>query len=249
VSLRYSLLAAAVIVWSAAAQEPPTATVKGTLHDGDKPIIRGYLIELNSMATHQSLERIEVAADGEFRAPRIPHGEYVLRVTNYHGETVAQQYITVNGSPVPFDIRLPEVPASPTGGTVSVRQLLSPPNKKAMNASVTAQHFSESGRFGEAAAEYEKAVRISPDYAVAHSNLGVQYLRLGRFADAATEIRRSLEIAGPNAHDLINLGYALYQLGEFAESAASVEAALKLQQDVPNARQILQAARQQLNRR
>ena len=246
--LRTCLLAAAVIAWSAAAQDPPTANVKGMLHDDQNPIVQGYLIELNSMATHQSIERIEVASDGEFRAPRVPHGDYMLRVTNYHGDTVMQQHVTVNGSSIPIEVRLPQRPASPTGGTVSVRQLLNPPQKKALNASLTAQRFSESGHFVEAAAEYEKALKISPDFAVAHSNLGVQYLRLGRFDDASIEIQRALAIAGPNAHDLTNLAYAQFKLGQFVQSAASAEAALKLQPDAPNAAQIRMAALQRLGR-
>ena len=59
-----------------------------------------------------------------------------------------------------------------------------PPAPKAVEAAIAAQHFSQEGRSAEAAGALEKAVPISPDFAVAHSNLAVQYLRMRRFKEA-----------------------------------------------------------------
>jgi tetratricopeptide (TPR) repeat protein len=228
VSIRNCLLAAVVLAVSAPAQEPLTANVKGRLRAGNEPVVHGYLIELNNLATHATIDRIEVAADGEWSARHVPFGDYLVRVTTYHGDTIAQSFVSVNQQIAPVELHLPAPPASPSGGTVSLRELRNPPRRQAVDLSEAAQRFAGSGRFDRAASELEKAVRISPDYAAAHSNLAVQYLRLGKNREAEAEVRLAMEIAGPNVQDLSNLAFAQLSQERFGEAKASAQAALKL---------------------
>src|SRR5215204_1047558 len=93
----YRLLAAALLAVSLQAQDT-LATVKGRLSDGSNSIAGGYVIELTNLTTRASIGRIEVGFGGEFTARHVPFGDYLARVTTYHGDTVAQQFVTVNQS-------------------------------------------------------------------------------------------------------------------------------------------------------
>jgi Flp pilus assembly protein TadD len=139
----------------------------------------------------------------------------------------------------PIELRLPGGPKLPTGGTVSVRQLRNPPRRQALDAAAAAQRFADSGKFDRAAVELEKAVRISPEFAPAHSSLAVQYLRMGRYEAAEVEIRRAIELAGPTVADLSNLAYAQLAMERFPEAMETARAALKLRRNFPAAHFVL----------
>ena len=85
----------------------------------------------------------------------------------------------------------------------------------------------------------EKALRISPEYADAYSNLAVQHMRMRRFAEAVDEVTHAIAIAGPNPLMLSNLAYAQINLGRVEESVATARAALRLDTDYPQAHLIL----------
>lgn len=238
-TIRFGLLAGLLLGVSAYAQEPQTSNLQGRLRAGDDAILHGFVVELDSVATHVPAERADVESGGEFSFRNLPYGEYLLKVTTYDGDTVAQQFISVHDRLTPLEIRLPAAAPVPAGTTVSLAALRHPPARKALEACAAAQRFASSGQYGKAAVELEKAVRLSPDFAPAHTNLGVQYLRIERFEDAQAEIRRALELAGPNPRDLANLAFAQAALQRLPEAAASARAALRLEPDSPSAHYIL----------
>ena len=149
-----------------------------------------------------------------------------MRVTTEMGEVVQESSLNVNQAMLPVEIRLPFQPEPrPPAGGVSVQQLQQhPPATKAYSAFVTAQHFSESRRYDKAAEELEKALKISPDYADAHSNLAAQYTRLNRYEDALAELERAAAIAGPNTRNLANRAFALEKTGTPCGCRASLPA-------------------------
>jgi tetratricopeptide (TPR) repeat protein len=238
-SIRNRLIGAVLLAVSVQAQDILTATVRGTLNTGSESPIHGYFIQLSNLSTRLTIDRIEVASDGGFVARHVPHGDYLVRITTFHGDTVAQQFLTINHSIAPIELRLPGPPKAPTGQTISARELRNPPRRQALDASAAAQRFADSGKFDRAAVELEKAVRISPEFAAAHSNLAVQYLRLARYEAAEVEIRRAIELAGPSAVDLSNLAYSQLAQERFAEAAENARAALKLRKDFAAAHFVL----------
>lgn len=68
--------------------------------------------------------------------------------------------------------------------------------------------------FAEAAACFEESIRISPDFAEAHCNLGVTRQFQGQFADSAASLQHALEIRPdlPAAH--FNLAMTWFLMGE-----------------------------------
>jgi tetratricopeptide (TPR) repeat protein len=238
-SIRNRLFGAVLLVVSAQAQDSLTANIRRTVHTGVDVPVQGYFVQLSNLSTRVTIDRIEVASDGGFYARYVPYGDYVVRVTTFHGDTLTQQFITINQHGAPIELRLPGPARSPTGKTVSVRELRNPPRRQALDAAAAAQRFADSGKFDRAAAELEKAVRISPEFAPAHSGLAVQYLRLARYEAAEAEIRRAMELAGPTAIDLSNLAYAHLAMERFGEAAENARAALKLRRDLPAAHFVL----------
>lgn len=189
-----------------------------------------YGLELYEAHSHQKVSSAEPHADGSFTLRHVPYGDYQLLIVDAAGNTIHQQYITI-GSLTPalsIDISLPHVEKAPAG-PISVTQLLHPPSRKAFQAMKTAQKFSEAGDFEKAAEKLREAVALSPDYAEAHTNLGVQYIRMGRFEDARAELSRALEIGGPNVLVLTDLSAALLGSKKFVDAAGTARRALQLE--------------------
>ena len=111
---------------------------------------------------------------------------------------------------------------------MSVKQLMHPPHKKAVQAFQRASRLSAAGKYDDAITELEKAIRISPDFAAAHTNLAVQYSRMSRFEESIAESTRAIQIGGPDPANLCNLAAAQARLHRFAEAEKSARAALAL---------------------
>ena len=82
----------------------------------------------------------------------------------------------------------------------------------------------------------EKATKLSPDDAEAHSNLGDALKNLGRLDDAVASCRRALEIKPDLAEAHSNLGNALQDLGQFEDAVASYRRALEINPNFAKAR-------------
>jgi Flp pilus assembly protein TadD len=80
-------------------------------------------------------------------------------------------------------------------------------------------------RAGEA---FARAVRILPDYAAAHLNLGVAFFRQGRFEEAEPPLRKALLQDPSLARAWATLGHLRHREGRFAEAAACYRRAVGL---------------------
>jgi tetratricopeptide (TPR) repeat protein len=190
---------------------------------------QGIFVSLEEVINRTEVHRVDVGHEGNFELRGVPTGDYLLRVTNVQGQTLYQQYVTVQEHMRELTVRLPESERRPSApGTVSLMQLSHPPDKKAVQAFTAAVRLSSSGKYGEAAAELEKAIRISPEFAGAYTNLAVQQIRMNRFEDAAASSEHAIQIAGPDPINLCNLAFAQYQLQRYDDAMANARAALRL---------------------
>jgi len=80
----------------------------------------------------------------------------------------------------------------------------------------------------EAQRAYERAIRLDPDHADAHINLGRLLHEQRAPALAEKHYRRALEIDSANALAAFDLGVALEDLGRLAEAIGAYERALEL---------------------
>jgi protein O-mannosyl-transferase len=91
------------------------------------------------------------------------------------------------------------------------------------------------GRMPDAIAEYREALRIYPNYAEAHNNLGAILLQSGSNTQAVMEYRAAVRLDPDYADAHSNLGSALSRIpGRLPDAAAELETAVRL--DPENAR-------------
>ncbi|TAE11595.1 MAG: tetratricopeptide repeat protein [Oscillatoriales cyanobacterium] len=86
----------------------------------------------------------------------------------------------------------------------------------------------QQGNLGGAIECYQRAIAIDPNYAAAHSNLGVVKQQSGRLTEAIAHYRQALEIDPNLAETASNLGSALAEAGENEGAIAQYQRALSL---------------------
>ena len=103
-----------------------------------------------------------------------------------------------------------------------------------------AQNLSHSGRFAEAIAECQEALKIKPDFAAAHNNLGVALLRNKQSGDGALghdgavdeaieHYRKALQINPDFTQAHKNLGIVFFRKGQMDEAIAQFQKTLELE--------------------
>jgi tetratricopeptide (TPR) repeat protein len=215
--------------WSVARPQDLTVPfLRGEVQTGAAPVERST-VELDDPRTHRKVASADVRMDGSFEFRDVPHGSYQLAFTDPRGAVIHETLVSVDGQSAPLIVRIPERPVDrPPAGRVSVTQLLHPPDRKARQATVAAQKRSAAGDYAGAAEDLERAVRISPDYAEAYTNLAAQHIRLRRYEQALGEIARATQLAGPTALALCNAAIAQLALGRESEAVESVRRSLEL---------------------
>ena len=80
----------------------------------------------------------------------------------------------------------------------------------------------------EAIAQHEQALRLKPDYAEAHNNLGVALNQAGRVQEAIPHFEQALRLKTDYADAHYNLGNVLLQAGELEEAIGHYKQVLRL---------------------
>jgi protein O-mannosyl-transferase len=91
------------------------------------------------------------------------------------------------------------------------------------------------GRRAEAIEEYRQALRIAPDYAHAHNNLGSLLMAARQLEDAQAHFERALAIDPSYAEAHNNLGKLLGYEGRTTEAAEHLRRALAIKDSYPEA--------------
>jgi tetratricopeptide (TPR) repeat protein len=88
--------------------------------------------------------------------------------------------------------------------------------------------LAELGRVPEAVAHYEQALRLKPDYGLAHLNLARALVRLDRYPEAVRQYEEALRLKIGGADAEAELSDALMHEGRVEEAVAHCRAALRL---------------------
>jgi tetratricopeptide (TPR) repeat protein len=96
------------------------------------------------------------------------------------------------------------------------------------------------GRQTDAIAEYRAALRIDPDSATVHFNLGNVFQTMGRLEDALAEYQASLRIDPDTAEVHYELAYALARMpGHLAQAIAECREMLRIRPNDEPGRQLM----------
>ena len=91
------------------------------------------------------------------------------------------------------------------------------------------------GKRDEAIAEYQAVLKLKPNYAEAHHDLGVALLEEGKFDEAMAQLREALRIKPDYAEAHYDLGNLLHKRGNVEEAVQAYREALRLKPDYPQA--------------
>lgn len=97
----------------------------------------------------------------------------------------------------------------------------------------------EESRFTESIDEYQEAIRIQPDYALAHNDLGTVYYELGRFAEAEVSFKTAVESDPDLAVAHINLANIFDDLGLYEEGMQEVQIGIDLDPEMAEGHLVL----------
>jgi len=216
----------------ASAQFQPNRTVP-VLHGeiGDFNAAPGeiYRVELVKDGPSSFVARTHVDPTGSFEFRNVPVDSYRVRLLNIQNEAIVERWITLSDGFENLHLDFPKPKGERAGtGTISARALAIKPAKAARKAFGQAEKASVDGNYVKAAELLEQAVRISPDYYQARSNLAVQYLRLNRTAEALEQIHKAIEQGGGDSLIYTNLAYAQLLQDQSEEAAISARLALSM---------------------
>ena len=88
-----------------------------------------------------------------------------------------------------------------------------------------------SSELPEGIEQYEQALRIKPDFAKAHNNLGSALASQGKVSEAIAEFEAALRIERDYAEAHNNLGNVLFKLDKVPEAITEYAAALRIKPD------------------
>ena len=86
----------------------------------------------------------------------------------------------------------------------------------------------KSGKFEEAVKAFKQAIKLKPDYAEAHYNLGDAYAQLQQYKKAIEEYKQAIKLKPDFAMAHNNMGTAHYKLGEHKKAIAAYKEAIRL---------------------
>jgi Flp pilus assembly protein TadD len=87
--------------------------------------------------------------------------------------------------------------------------------------------YTTRGKFGEAVAHFEQALRVQPGSVTARNGLGAGLLGEGRVDDAIRELRETLRVDPAHLNTRWNLSKALVRKGDLTGAAAELDALLR----------------------
>ncbi|MGD1032034.1 MAG: tetratricopeptide repeat protein [Opitutaceae bacterium] len=87
------------------------------------------------------------------------------------------------------------------------------------------------GRMPDAIAHYERALRLKPDYAEAHNNLGIALDAVGRTQEAIAQVEEALRLGLDMEEVHTRLGTFYNKVGRLPEAVSEYEAAVRLKPD------------------
>jgi tetratricopeptide (TPR) repeat protein len=91
--------------------------------------------------------------------------------------------------------------------------------------------LSNEGRWEEAIAEFDKAIDLDPDYAMAYYNRGLTYHKLEKHDQAIADYGKAIELDPGYSEAHYNRGHAFFELDEYGLAIADFDKAISLDPD------------------
>jgi len=181
----------------------------------------------------RAIDRTTASPNGDFRFNRVMVGRYTMAIEGEKFQPVRQRleidvrtFGVVNVFIPLRPLVLSNRPADEE--TVSVDNLLRKLPKDAVNAYNKALEEERKGKNKEALANFQKSVKIAPEFFQAQLRLGLHYQKNGATADAIKTLEKAIELNPATAAGRTTLGRLYYDAEEYEKAAEVLDAGVKL---------------------
>ena len=172
--------------------------------------------------------------DGNFTFNGLPAAEYQLTIaagSDYDGikQSVVIYGNTGNagigrsGQTLQYDIHL-----LPKGAGFDEAKAFAGVPQQAVDDYKAAAKAAQSGNHKKAVEQLNAALAVHPNFALALSDLGVQYLKLGDMTKLADTMETLLKLTPNDPHAHLNMGIALYNQKKFPDADSHLRKAVEL---------------------
>lgn len=216
-------------------------SVHGEIIAADRWIDSGLSVELVGRGHESAGRHAQVGLDGRFEVQNVDPGDYELRVLNGQQQVIQSEYIVVGENQNDFTIRLAEAPAGqrPISGMISLAELQRKTPSKAVKEFKKSEEAHADGDDRKSIAHLTKALEIYPDFAEAHNNLGIRYLKLREYPQALEQFRKAVSLAPSCGPAFTNLGAVFFEMKRLPEAEMAARQALRFDGTDDKARMIL----------
>lgn len=249
-------LLAIALLWSLPgavwAQEFPISTDRRT-GDTNNAVIEGRVtlpsgfsaeryVKITVRNSVSILYRIYTNKHGEFRFHDLSEGIYYVQaeVEGANFEPAVEKVALGRGIVYELTLQLREKKGheirGPRGRVVSAAELRQSVPASAKKEYGVALKLVSKGDFVQAAAHFEQAIAIYPEYLAARNDLGAQYLKLKRLDEAEAHFRTVLERDPKNLYAAFNLGLGRIERRDFAGAISQLQLAIAIDSAWPTAR-------------
>lgn len=223
--------------------DPNTAVIQGKV-----TLPSGFAAQRNVRITlrnaHSILNTFFTNNSGEFQLRNLSEGIYYVHAEVQDGsfEPVTRRVELGRGLTVQLTLELREktgpAPMSARAGArvvsaAELQQSVPPAAKRQYNLGLKSVN---KGDFAQAAARFEEALHLYPDYLAARNDLGAQYLKLRRLDEAEKQFRAVLARDAKNFNAKYNLGLVHVERRDYAGAIAQLNQAIALDSTRPVAR-------------
>jgi tetratricopeptide (TPR) repeat protein len=193
--------------------------------------------------THSILSTIYTNSSGEFQLRNLAEGVYYVQAEVPDGsfEPAVRRVELGRGLMVQLTLELREKPAAVATARVGARvvsaaelqQSVPPAAKKQYELGLKSV---SKGNFAQAAARFEEALNVYPDYLAARNDLGAQYLKLKRLDEAEKQFQLVLARDVRNFNAKYNLGLVSVERHDYAGAISQLNQAIAIDASRPVAR-------------
>lgn len=187
------------------------------------------------------LYRISTNKHGEFRFHDLSEGVYYVQaeVDGDNFEPALEKVALGRGITYELTLHLRERKGAgmrgPGGRIVSVAESRQPVPASAKKEYELALKRVTKGDVSQAAAHFEQAIAIYPEYLAARNDLGAQYLKLKRVDEAEAHFRNVLERDPKNLYATFNLGLGRIERRDYAGAISQLRLAIAIDSAWPTA--------------
>lgn len=184
-------------------------SLSGTVTDRRTGLrLDGVRVDLNSFS--KGVVSTTFTNQGNFRFDNLRDGTYDVTF-NLNGYQQVEEQLEVSGPIFGMNVNMRPVNDAPAGGsaTVSVRDLSIPPKaREAMNKGLILLH--QKLDYAGSIKEFERAIKIFPNYYEAYAQIGFAYMAAKDPAKAEDALRQSIVVSQEHYPDAFFLLAALY---------------------------------------